>query len=240
MATYTDPLTTTAQAAPGEIGTSAQFNTYALNNIEAVATATADNIEDLEDHWGGTNVASRSGRFGIIRVGSSPFDFLSVSYDQTISRWVSQNFIYGSTGERPAETGSTQIENYVLRRTAGPGTSTYWGPLIPWRPFVTAGLIPQFRWLWAASSTGTWTVYRMMQGIDMGAEFFATNWAVGNAATGTQANPTLQGDAETAWVTNPIGGFLADYVCPGFYLANSGVTTATLWNATFLWRWVSA
>lgn len=118
--------------------------------------------------------AAVHGRMGVIRAGTSPYDYLKVTYDATYGKWVSDPMHIFSWAN-----GGSIIANSVDVNFTG---STYSGnyAVFPYRIWDTAGMKLQLRTfgrLWAAPAT------------DCQVQYFSSNYDYGVGGGSSAAGP---------------------------------------------------
>lgn len=168
------------------------------------------------------------GKIGLIRAGSSPFDFLTVVYDATYSHWVSQIFpmtnalINGGTTSNTGYTGlSGSIENRV------------W---VPWKTYSTAGLTLQMRLIGQISATSGNTTSAALQ-------LFSNNVGSTAAANGTQTSviTTTSTSAvlgDSGWVNADAGATVHDVASVDIQIKVSAGTAAGISSPSVYARYI--
>lgn len=159
---------------------------------------TAASVSALNTAYGGT---PPDGAVGLLRMGTTPFDFILLIYDATYGKWVSDSWqlISGQTGN----------QNVTAYATFGNQTT------IPWRNYQAAGLTPQFRitgQVHVNSGTETTTLAVGMAATNVGAsglptyagsEFAAVTGGAGTdyiVDSGWAANPSMPAVADLLWI----------------------------------------
>jgi hypothetical protein len=125
-----------------------------LNKMEVAIEDATDLIENFES---GATVATtvaglgtpNDGKLGHLKLGTTPFDFIALTYDATYGKWVS------AAEKMIAVSGSRYLgdaDRFIAMGDAAgssdaTGNASYFAgtPYLPWRPLDTAGLKPQFR-----------------------------------------------------------------------------------------------
>lgn len=171
------------------------------------------------------------GAIGHIRAGSTPFDFVTLVYDATYAKWVSDAQIIGSIYS--VSTSSTTASAWGALSLANNS-----GPIIPWRIMDTAGLKPQIRLFGRLKSdTGG-------DGATVGAIYQASDLAadLGGSVTWTGTDITVTGTSsllrDSGWVDIPGGFTIKDIILiqPTIKAVTGGTATA---NSAACWlRWV--
>lgn len=95
--------------------------------------------------------AGVDGKAGLVRAGSTPYDFMALTYDATYGKWVSGTTTIEPTGQ---PSGST---------TSYADVSAPAGVPLPWRNLDAAGLKPQFRLTAGFSTNGVNAVFGALQ-----------------------------------------------------------------------------
>ena len=169
------------------------------------------------------------GRIGMIRGGSSPYDFIQVTFDSIYGKWVSDPSIFCSQIQTVFSTTNT---TYTIDDKGTLGISN-------WLTFDTAGLKPQFRFFAVIAITGgaTATAILAFQSYDAAG---TGNGIVEDAAftvTTTGATAALK---FTNWTDLPAGVTLDDYLVAAAEIkSSSGAQTATIAAFNAWIRWVS-
>lgn len=175
---------------------------------------------------------AEDGKVGLIRAGSSPFDFLLVVYDATYGKWVSDAwcacaYTSGSTATR------TGVTTYGA---VGDNFKSY----TPWRVLNTAGLSDQYRVIALLSCSGgaTGSVAVILQGYDTGGALAATlgtEFSVGSTTSATAVG------VDGGWVeASSIGTVTAkDFMAPhSRFKTSNAAQTVTLTQTDCQQRWV--
>lgn len=168
-----------------------------------------------------------NGRTGLVRSGSSPYDFFQMTYDGVYGKWISNPVplvaIQSNSSPNTTSTSFVTIANTTIS-------------LFPWRAFDTAALTPQFRVMAIMLITGgaTASICAGIQSIDIG--------GAANAVVNQTAATTTSGSAvgvDTNWVAIS-GVTLADLIFAFVnFKTSSGAQTVTVVGVTLLLRWVS-
>lgn len=132
---------------------------------QIVAGPTVKAITDLEA-WAsaistGTTISglgtAADGKMGLIRAGSTPFDFITVVYDATYGKWVSQAFITGSCDDKSGSTDRATGTGYGYANMGFINEFQY-------KPYADAGLTLQVRaFPWLSSSVTDGTMYAQVE-----------------------------------------------------------------------------
>lgn len=181
-------------------------------------------VEDTAAKLGG-NI---HGRNGMVRVGSTPYDFFMLTYDGVYEKWVSSFFL----GAVQAGLAST--------------TSTSYGPevevsslMVPYKAFVDAGLKPQVRmsaFLTNDNANGVTTTTMAFETYDDGDSIGAgtlASWTL--ASTGTSIV-----FKDSGWQDIPSLTSRAFLIGAVQLKTNNAARTAALGGASVWVRWVSA
>ena len=184
-----------------------------------------------------------NGKIGLIRAGSTAFDFVTVVYDSTYAKWVNTNpevhIVYGYQEANPVTTTGGAGSAYS-RWVSSSGEYRFVnepGPL-PWRVYEDAGLAQQVRLVYRARQTSTsgdghvrLTYLSGDTGGDIGSETTVfTNTAV------TQNAIKLY---DSGWMALPGGYTVKDWI--GFRPKSSSATGGVPlenYEATLYRRWV--
>jgi len=157
------------------------------------------------------------GKVGLLRLGSTPFTFVTVHYDATYGKWVTegeQAYCLTSSSEQALSGNTTFVDAKVS------GTSNFSNPLA-WRVRDTAGLLPQVRLIGAGrvtAGTGTWQASYL--GLDTGATATAT--AVGCTASAVTSTSTGGVVLDSGWAAIPGGYTVKDWFSASLQTKNSG------------------
>lgn len=175
------------------------------------------------------------GRVAHIRGGSSPYDFLALTYDATYGKWVSPAFVAGSGGRTTAHnTASTWMSVNNTFQGGDDGTAT--DVFFPYKAFVDAGLTLQWRLMCVLISDGVTTVDGGLQ-----ITTAAINASLGTPSTDAALVTSTSGSGlvkDSGWVTaasvtsNTYGYITIRY-------RSSATDTGTIAGATCWLRWVS-
>lgn len=170
------------------------------------------------------------GRPGMLRVGSSPYDFFPLTYDAVYGKWVSDFQVLASV-EGGKATASTSYQ--ALGNGEAPA------PSIPWGDFDTAGLKPQYRLIAllandTAGGTATATmIFESFNDNDAIVGGTAAAWSV--AVTGT--SPRLR---SSGWQDIPSLTARAFLLSTFALKSSSGANLASMGSSTSVqFRWVS-
>lgn len=179
------------------------------------------------------------GALGVLRVGSSPYDFLNLTYDSTYGKWVSDPWIVGAGGRNTyyntANTWKSVNNVYQPAGSAGDdGTAT--DTFFPYKAFVDAGLTLQWRLVCVLVSDGTTVVDGGLQ-ITCG----AANSALGTSSTDAvlithSANTGVVKDsgwATAASVTSDTWGYIT------IRFRSNALDSGAMGGGTAWCRWVS-
>jgi hypothetical protein len=129
------------------------------------------------------------GQIVLLKVGSSPFTYVQMMFDQNINQWVSEEFPAGGAN------ASSAVNGYV---NVGGSTG------ISWAPVHTGGLTMQLKWAGTLSNEATQADARLLL-------TFAT--PSGSSATATMLNASSAGDN----VVRAVGGAWTNVSDPGAY-----------------------
>ncbi len=167
------------------------------------------------------------GVIGLIRAGSTPFDFKTVIYDATYGKWVSaQEMSATSSGTAQTRTGAT---------TYGGFTDSFqvW---TPYKVFQTAGLVDQWRTtcLMNCSGGATGSVAITLQGWNTGgaiASLTATEFSVATTTSATNVG----GDGGWTAPASPTSDDFAS--AHGRFKTSSAAQTVSVTNFCAWLRW---
>ena len=175
------------------------------------------------------------GKLGLIRAGSTPYDFLAVTYDATYGKWVSaaqSDYLWATTNA-----GVTQTDVIALAELA-PANQPPYGPLL-YKVFKNAGLTMQGRLTVFAVSASTKTAnFRLGH----------RTWNTGSNTSGsTSFHPTVTTLAaggstsfmDTGWLDlSPTNNDFIGFTM-GAYRASGGTGISITFSAPRIhWRWV--
>lgn len=111
------------------------WNDEITGNMRCIIAGASTAVAALNTTWGAT---VPDGAIGRVKVGTSPFDFVDLRYDASLAKWVSQAVVIPMTGGANDNTySSTVIKEFAHIGRVNTG--------LPWKPYDTAGLKPQFR-----------------------------------------------------------------------------------------------
>ncbi|MBI4034398.1 hypothetical protein HY380_00700, partial [Candidatus Saccharibacteria bacterium] len=181
------------------------------------------------------------GRTFRLRAGSTPYDFLDLTYDATYGKWVSAE----QSAESFSQYDSTYANNtnYVDFLTDADGTNPYvharW---LPWATLDTAGLVPQFRWIGQMYNrpAGGSTAYIKLayRGVNASEKYGVRAFVEVGGEVTTTAAPASLVTKDTGWVQIPGGYTVKDFIVPHLIgKATSGQSVA--FGGEILVRWVS-
>jgi hypothetical protein len=221
----------------GEVETATIFNTDIRDNLKAL---TPDSVGTTV---GGvqTAIGANNGLTMKLRVGTTPYEFITLHYDSTYAKWVS-----GVTARNVCKSTTTADATF---------TSTVWKQfvatndtkklIIPWLAFDTAGLLPQIKIDAQAAGTAT------------GA--FTDAFIRPALLTGNAGNPLAYASVFTslpvqvlnasdhlrlgAWTTIDGGYVVRDMLGLGAFdgkVTGTGTLTITVSEVTMSLRWISA
>jgi hypothetical protein len=216
-------------------GTSSMYNGSAWVPMAGAVSATglatvATSVAGL-----GTGVA---GAQGLLRLGSSPFSYIPLVYDATLSKWVSE--------ERHFHNGGTNPNNDYSRvaQQINAGTAVLLGPVIPWTNYAGAGLKLQMRWIVLVQNENGSNGYvqpsiqALAQNASAGAR---TN--VGAVINFSGNSIQVKGDMDpTTWRDVPGSIVTTDFLLPSIDFSTNvspGNTTSDIRGWTLIYRWVS-
>lgn len=217
----------------GEVLTASNLNAYVSSDLGVVPVSTT--VSGLNtQYYGG---AQTNGSVGIIRAGSTPYDFLVLTYDSTYAKWISpaQQVLWGceaftyltiNTWASSPPTG-----------TSGATSGLNAGAFISYKPFTDAGLTLQVR-VRSLAKTGA--------GHTMNIGVYLTPYAVNGAAGTPSADTSLASTTSTSyvmidsgWVNAP--SFTADASCliqmRAMNTATDGANALVAHGSTHI-RWV--
>lgn len=178
--------------------------------------------------------ATADGKQGLIRTGTTPFDFVAVTYDATYAKWVSAEQVIGTLGVGGSQSvgvGSTQAAvNSAVHR---------------FKVLTDAGLVPQIRFtgLIGADTTGVGLVGAAVQ-LNHASLNISTDTATLYTSTHTAETITTAGVADvpfdTGWLTPTIGTPKDIMWLTGLVTNESGGTRTIYYNNLGLsLRWTS-
>ena len=168
------------------------------------------------------------GRIGMVRGGSSPYDFIQMTFDAVYDRWVSSPYPTALDGATFSTTSTTYALQDIL-------------PPIPWERLDGANLTPQFRMVTRISNNtvgGTATVTLGFHSIDDGdvlpvAGYTLSSWSI------AKTNDT-QVAKDSDWQDIPAGVTVKQFLLPATHLkSSSGANTAFITATCLYVRWVN-
>lgn len=171
-----------------------------------------------------------AGSQGLIKAGSTPFDFEPVIYSAGYSKWIGSDKVLASQSNTVTTT-ATSLTQLTATELAC--------PYIPWRTLLTAGLKPQYRLvaeLVTDNVSGTATAVLAFRSCD------ATGSPGSYTASATTL--TLTGNTntlkDTGWIDIPSLSTKDFLDVTVQIMSSSGAVNSTISHATILQRWVSS
>jgi len=171
------------------------------------------------------------GKIGLIRAGSTPFDFVQVIYDATYAKWVSAPCVGASAlwvGTLAAPATWTTLESA--------NAQVCFGRWFPWAVLDTGGLVPQFR--------VSGTVQQNTSGAGhLRPSHFGVNAAgvrsavVGVTAVDLSSAASTERMLDSGWVALTAGYTVYDFIMPIMEAQGNGGNAVTI-RATQMIRWV--
>lgn len=172
---------------------------------------------------GGLGTAA-DGAFGVVRTGTTPYDFMPLVYDATYTKWVSPQIVAIGGAAHGASGSSATWEDTL---------SNAGNALIPYKTFTDAGLTLQVRVLGVITGGGAT--------IDLGARLLGYNVDAAVSQTGADtamATTTGTGVLKQSGWTTPGAITATDYAQLNIRFRTSVNNTGTLDRGTLLYRWV--
>lgn len=219
-----------------EIVTAAQLNTHVRDELLALGPSTiGTTISGIQ-----TAVGAVDGMRARVRAGSTPYDFITLTYDATYAKWVSEPSSYVVKTATVNDTGFTTNTWKQFSTTSDAKL-----PLLPWRVLDTAGLRPQLRVTFqgGAGATGTFTDAFLRPAAYSG----DTSGTMGYISVWTGSPSTVNNGADElrfgSW-TNIDGGYtVKDLLGIGAFdgkVTGTGTLNINIAQITVSIRWVSA
>lgn len=188
-------------------------------------TLVSDSVTEL---GGNTN-----GRLGTVRIGSTPYDFLIMSFDEVRGKWVSPPI--QAPGGRGGATNNNTTYQYIDALTANPTGAV----VVPYQVFHDAGLVYEVRTLHVVNVTGDQGDFKVTHHVqDAGGDTVASQGSVDDYTFST--THTSNSVYDSGWRAKPGGLGVAATVA--FDLQAKITNAASAWvhlNTTFQLRWVS-
>jgi hypothetical protein len=180
------------------------------------AAPTVPNVPVVASTVGGLG-AGVDGKMGLLRLGSTPFEFTRVHYDATYGKWITEAEIATVLTLDTATALSTSTTFVDIKAN---GSITACMGAIAWRVRDSAGLLPQCRMIMPSKvASGTGTFQPSYWSSDTGSTS-TTNVAITTGAVTLTSTSVLIVDS--GWQPIPGGYAVKDWIAFGFQSKNSG------------------
>lgn len=169
------------------------------------------------------------GTIGLLRLGTTPYTFITVHYDATYGKWVSEESVgsvFHATTDTTVSSGSAFADAMATGAMAG----------IPqaWRVLDNGGLTPQFRVIgvFVQAGAGTLTVQPAYRGQDAA----STTAGSGVGVTTVTATSTQTADValDTGWGDIVAGYTVKDFITASLMTKQSGANNVKISGASSL------
>ncbi len=183
-------------------------------------------VTGLNNLYGGAGVMDTGAR-GYIKVGSSPFDYVSLVYDSALAKWVEEDADLMVSLVTDATTTAT---TYTLAAA---------GPLMPLKAFTDAGLLPSLRveTLAIAGASSSVQVAGLVSTGDAAGALTLDTTNVTGAATTSSASAVI---VDGGWTAISLSITVKQYCALGIGIKRTGTANGTAKASTALWmRWTS-
>lgn len=181
-------------------------------------------VEDTAAKLGG-NI---HGRNGMVRAGTTPYNFFQLTYDGVYEKWVSNFWV----GARMSEVQSTTDTSYTFD---GAGFSP---AIIPYSDFTAAGLDVQVRlmgFLGSSNASGVTTAtvgFQTYDADDVQAGFTSSSWSISNTGTSFKFK-------DSGWQDHPSVTDKDVMMFGPVFKTNNASYTAIAVYLTVLARWIN-
>ena len=182
------------------------------------------------------SAAKTAGAQALVKAGSTPFDFISMTYDTGYAKWVSAPYQYCSAFTLFTTSASATAWGLCPTRSGGATLGIVGAPMIPYASPLAAGLTLQARitTVMTIATAGTATVDLSSQTVSLNGDYNAAVNASGMTLTTTSATNVAK---DSGWVDLSPGAS-ADFVILEPNVKSSSGNTVSLTSPSCWWRWV--